>query len=105
FVTLPAKVPPARSFFRRPPRARSYSTAIIWHHQDGAPYFSLSRLATSLCGSDVAFMLLRMTNQPIQPRPVAALTFSSLMEVGGHSPSGLVGFFGFAAAVTAPSQM
>jgi hypothetical protein len=33
-----------------------------------------------------------MTNQPIQPRPVASFTFASLIEVGGHSPSVFAGF-------------
>jgi hypothetical protein len=47
-----------------------------------------------LCGIALAFARFMMMNQPIQPRPVAAFTFSSLMETGGHSP--------FAAAFACP---
>ena len=64
-------------------RAHVVEIRFARHHQDGAPCFSRSVRAMSLCG--VAPILFRITNQPIQPRPVAAFTFSSEME--GFQPA------------------
>ena len=83
-VTLTENVPPGRSLILRPPRARSYSTAIICRHQDGTPYFSPSSLAMTL--SSWPSSSLRVSS--ILPRVLAAMKARSQMRgTAGLSPS------------------